>query len=161
MMDSLNLQVIFLLHLVATSAMFGVIWLVQLVHYPMLIGLNQIEFHSWHEFHARRISFIVAPLMLFELGASVLGVLGAGAGDARIASVILASLTLGVWASTFAVSVPLHDQLSKNGYNPKVLSRLVHTNWIRTLLYTCKLILMIGMMIAMMFGAMPFGHVLK
>ena len=123
--------------------MFGVIWIVQLVHYPMLVGLNQIEFNSWHEFHARRISFIVAPLMVFELGASLAAVYFQGAGDRFNANLILAALTVGVWASTFLLSVPLHDQLAKSGYNLKVLSKLVQTNWIRTVLYTCKLCLMI------------------
>lgn len=44
---------------VATWAMVGLIWMVQLVHYPMLVGWAQASPAAAAAFHQRRISFVV------------------------------------------------------------------------------------------------------
>jgi hypothetical protein len=119
--------------------MTGIIWLVQLVHYPMFLGLDRGSFTHWHEFHSHRISFIVAPLMVFELGASIFSLVKIGASGV---SVSLFLLTLCIWAATFFISVPCHTRL-EDSFDETVARRLTTTNWIRTILYSAKLTLMI------------------
>ena len=48
-----------------------------------------------------------------------------------------------IWCSTFLIQVPLHNSLSKEKDIEKLL-RLVHTNWIRTILWTVRSALMIS-----------------
>ena len=47
-----------------------------------------------------------------------------------------------IWLSTFLIQVPLHNALSKEK-NTEKLSKLICTNWIRTILWTSRSILMI------------------
>ena len=125
------------LNVFVTSTMFGVIWLVQLVHYPMFAGLDSETFSDWHRFHSNRITYIVAPMMIAELAVSL--VLAWMRWDAT--SIALFALTVGVWGATFFVSVPLHASL-ENRKQPELISRLVATNWIRTVLYSLKITLL-------------------
>jgi hypothetical protein len=127
------------LSFLATSAMFGVIWIVQLVHYPMFAGLDRQSFSEWHTFHSNRITFVVAPLMVAELVLSIIVVWMRPNSE----SLVLCGLTVGVWAATFLWSVPLHNALSAGGGDQAELIRqLVSTNWIRTSLYTLKVALL-------------------
>ncbi len=123
--------------------MTGIIWLVQLVHYPMFLGLDRGSFSQWHKFHSRRISYIVAPLMLFELGASIASILNSGVSLTNISVLVF---TLGIWGATFLVSVPYHARLEIS-FDETTSLRLTKTNWIRTLLYSVKLTLMIWVLL--------------
>lgn len=142
-MSATSANLLFLLHLTATAAMFGVIWLVQLVHYPIFLGLSEKEFQTWHEFHSRRISYLVAPLMVFELFSSLV----MSDYDPSAVNLMVLVLTIGIWLSTFLLSVPLHNQLAKQGFDQALITRLINTNWPRTIFYSVKLLIMIGVMI--------------
>ena len=47
---------LFYLHLVATSIMIGVIWVVQLVHYPSFHYIDRNRYGLFQQFHMRYIS---------------------------------------------------------------------------------------------------------
>lgn len=126
---------LFLLDLAATLYMWGVIWTVQLVHYPLFARVGAQNWEDYHTSHTRLMTLVVLPAMVTEFGTSGLlaltrpswlapGLLWAG--------FALAALT---WAVTFFVSVPLHDTLSR-GFDAAVITRLVSTNWFRTALWT-------------------------
>ena len=123
----------------ATTVMFGLIWMVQLVHYPMFAGLDRATFTEWHRLHSNRITFIVAPLMLAEL---ILSIAVAWL-KPNTESFILCALTVGIWSSTFLLSVPLHNALIAGvGDQADLIRKLVSTNWVRTTLYTLKVALL-------------------
>lgn len=125
-------------HTGATLAMFGVIWLVQVCHYPglLIVGDSPQLFAHYHEAHIRRISYVVMPFMLVELGTALL-LVGSTTGLSR--SLALSGLALvGVlWLSTMFLQVPLHNQLA-TGFDRQVCERLVSSNWIRTLAWTLR-----------------------
>ena len=56
-----------LAHAASTWALVGLIWIVQLVHYPLMATVGTPQFPSYHAAHAQRITWVVAPLMLAEL----------------------------------------------------------------------------------------------
>lgn len=115
-------------------ALFGLIWIVQLVHYPSFHFVAVDRFIAFHRHHTRAISFIVLPLMLMELG---LGGVLAWQSDLDwkyLLSLIIVGL---IWASTFLIQVPDHNALGK-GKDDLLIDRLVKTNWIRTVLWTTK-----------------------
>lgn len=116
---------------VASLGMVGVLWVMQLVHYPLLALVPDEAFVAYEDQHRRRISLIVGPAMAIELVTAVALVL------VRPESVPLGLLVAGVallvvvLATTAFVSAPLHVRLAA-GKDPALIDRLVATNWIRT-----------------------------
>jgi hypothetical protein len=54
------------LHLLATASMAGLIWFVQMVHYPLFAAVGSGGFVEYEQLHQRRTSFVVGPLMAGE-----------------------------------------------------------------------------------------------
>lgn len=125
------------LHIFSTIFMSGLIWVIQLVHYPSYKYISETEFESFQRFHVKNITIIVAPVMTLELITSFLILYR----DFSNLILILNTLTIGlIWVSTFFLSIPCHGQLTKNK-DLKVINRLVATNWIRTIIWSVRLIL--------------------
>lgn len=61
---------ILLVQVASTWAMVGVIWLVQLCQYPLFGAVGPASFPGFHAGHGRRISLVVVPSMLLELGSA-------------------------------------------------------------------------------------------
>ena len=62
---------VLVVNLASTLAMTGVIWFVQVVHYPLFASVGAEGFSRYEALHATRTGWVVAPLMLCELVASV------------------------------------------------------------------------------------------
>lgn len=60
-------------HLAATAAMVGLIWFVQIVHYPLFALVGTAEFPRYEAAHTRSTSFVVGPAMAVE-GISALAI---------------------------------------------------------------------------------------
>jgi hypothetical protein len=134
----MNLQTI---HFASTAWMCAIIWFVQLVHYPSFRYVREENFASFHSFHSRWTTVIVFPPMLAELVLSSLNVWQ----KTEEHSLLIFGLTVLTWTLTFFVSVPFHNQLSKD-YNPKAAKLLILTNWPRVIAWTSLLILHINQM---------------
>ena len=50
-----------------TLPLVGLIWTIQLVHYPLFDGVGAEGFAAYERRHAAAITWLVAPLMLGEL----------------------------------------------------------------------------------------------
>ena len=130
---------------VGSVGMFGVIWIMQIVHYPLMRFVSGEQFARFETAHRVRISWVVGPLMLIE-GVCVLAFLFAppaglpwwlpwvGAGVEAIAI-----------GTTALVSAPLHEQLNAH-FDEATLHRLVATNWIRTVAWTARAAVAIAML---------------
>ena len=68
----LGSEAILIYHIVFCSIMVGVIWLIQLVHYPAFHFIKLNEYILFQKFHMDRISIIVIPAMSVELLSGVL-----------------------------------------------------------------------------------------
>ena len=133
---------IFLFNLVLSFTAVGLIWTIQLVHYPSMKYIPKDRFSEYHNFHSIRISILAMPLMFAELVTSIM-LLYQNFNNA-LQSIFLLNLILVVliWLSTFLIQAPLHNGLSKEK-NTEKLSKLICSNWIRTILWTARSILMI------------------
>lgn len=131
-MTEFPVQVLILSHLAACLMMTGLIWLVQLVHYPAFHFADKSRFCEFHSFHSKWVTVIVAPLMGLELVTAL--ALCLQGGSIWIANLISVAA---LWGATALISVPLHNQLS-SGYDSSTVQRLVRTNWIRTVLWTLR-----------------------
>ena len=132
-----------LLSLTFSASMTGFIWLVQIYVYP---HFREVVFDKWsthHDFHVKRISAVVIPLMIGELACS-LGAAWFFASD-PLFQITLFLLFL-IWASTFAIQVPLHYKL-KSGHNEAVIDLLITTNWLRTIAWSVKTVLLFAVLI--------------
>lgn len=131
------LKLLFLAHVGATLLMVGVIWTIQIVHYPLFSGVGADGFAAYQIEHSRRISYIVLPLMLTELATAALFVI---VPPVAVASPLLwagLALVVLIWLSTFALQVPQHTILS-GGFDGRAHRLLVGTNWLRTIAWSAR-----------------------
>ncbi len=119
-----------------SCALLSLIWIVQLVHYPAFLYIDQQQFKAFQQFHMQSISYVVAPLMFIELGLAAWTVYQFPSQWAFWTILVIVIL---LWLSTFFVSVPYHNKLVL-GKDVHAIKMLVQTNWIRTALWTAKAI---------------------
>ena len=118
--------------------MVGLIWFVQIVHYPLMRRVSADGFPEYALEHQRRTTRIVGPMMLVEAGSALL-LAWSAFGSTNVTSLpwIGLSLLVVVWLSTFALQVPLHTRLA-SCFDDRACRRLVRTNWIRTFAWTAR-----------------------
>ena len=126
-----------ILHLIATSVMVGVIWVIQLVHYPSFHFVELKQYTTFQRFHMARISYVVIPAMLTELFTLILIVISMDQIDTLI--VASAILLIFIWLMTAVFFSGVHQKLTL-GYDQTVVDKLVKLNWGRTLLWTLRLL---------------------
>lgn len=122
-------------HSGATLCMTGLIWCVQVVHYPLKSAVGGEFFVTYQAHHMRRAGWVVGPPMLVEGLTSGWLVLAPPEGVPWAAAVSGLGLLIVIWGATAVFSVPGHARLSV-GFDPVVHRRLVRTNWIRTVGWT-------------------------
>lgn len=115
--------------------MTGVIWLIQLVHYPSFSRIDAAKFAEFHQFHTKNISFIVLPLMLTELITAFYLIYQKSPFQYSLQFGL--SLVLIIWLSTFLLQVPAHNALA-HGFDDLQYKKLINTNWIRTIAWTLR-----------------------
>lgn len=127
------MKFLLLVHAAATWYMVGLIWFVQVVHYPLFAAVGEKEFPDYEVEHARLTTFVVLPPMVLELLSSLwLWRLapspGTGAG---------ALLVVFLWLSTLLVQSPIHGRLTLC-FDPELWGRLVSSNRWRTLAWSLR-----------------------
>jgi hypothetical protein len=130
-------ETVLIVHAAATWLMVGVIWLVQVVHYPLFAGVGAERFPGYHASHSSRISLIVGPAMLTEAATAVLLVAARPDGVAAWMAWTGLALVAVNWAATAALAIPQHSRLSA-GFDASAHRRLVGGNWVRTASWTIR-----------------------
>jgi hypothetical protein len=130
-------QSLLVAQLFSTLAMVGVIWFVQIVHYPLFKRVGRDGFVEYERRHQQRTTIVVAPLMLLEAFTAALLVLWRPAGVAVWLPWAGAALVAVMWGSTFFWQVPAHEKLAA-GFDPNMHLRLVSSNWVRTAGWTLR-----------------------
>jgi len=121
-------------HSASTWALVGLIWTIQLIHYPLFAQVGQEAFKTYHRRHTTQITWIVAPLMFTELGTAAWLVIAGSRDPWFLTSLVPLAFN---WLSTWRVQIPLHDQLAQ-GFDAQSHARLVRTNWWRTAAWTLR-----------------------
>ena len=119
----------------------GIIWFVQIVHYPLLATIGPGEFCDYTRRHQILITWIVGPPMLVEVASA--GALLIIAPLLLLSPAYTAALGLlfVIWISTAVLQVPLHGKLCQ-ARDEHSIRRLVLTNWIRTIAWTARAVLL-------------------
>lgn len=133
---------LFLIHFFATVFMTGVIWVIQVVHYPLFARVGPETYVQYQREHEQRITWIVGPMMLLELGTALLLVRYPPAGIPRASMVWNLGLLAAIWLSTAFLQVPQHQRL-EHGFDAAAIHALVNTNWVRTLSWSARAFLLL------------------
>lgn len=144
-MDLLEPRTVLLAQAGASCAMAGLIWFVQLVHYPAYRYVGGAEFRRYQTHHQRATSWVVGPPMLVELAAAGWLLLRPAAGFHPGWAWAGLGLVGVVLASTAFCQVPLHTRLLATAA-PEDVERLVRSNWIRTVGWTLRAGLALAML---------------
>lgn len=137
----MNAAWLLVLNLAATWYMVGLIWMVQVVHYPLFDRVGEPQFARYESEHARRITPIVGLPMLLELATAAALAFQTLPGFPRWVAISGLVLVLTIWLSTALIQVPCHAKLEQ-GFDAETHNWLVTSNWIRTLLWSVRGVLM-------------------
>jgi hypothetical protein len=139
-----------ILNLTVTASLCGLIWVIQLVHYPLFSYVSKDRYSEFQSAHMSRITYIVAPLMLLEGGLGVLlvfypdmfySMIPVSAEETRF-NILSLLLIIVVWLSTLLIQMPCHARLER-GFKLSVHQHLVRGNWIRTVAWSLKLTILV------------------
>jgi hypothetical protein len=126
-----------LAHAAATLFMVGVIWLFQLVHYPLFARVGRPGFAAYSGSHTRLTGLVVGPPMLLEAATSVALVVWTPPGISVPLVWEGLILVAGIWLSTAFLQSPRHTTLGR-GFDPSAHRFLVTSNWLRTVLWSLR-----------------------
>ena len=128
------------LHLISTSMMVAIIWIVQILHYPTFLFIDKERYTEFQQFHMNKISYIIVPLMLVELisGLSILFTVE----NIQFSFYVSLSLLILIWLITGLFFTKFHSELSKK-FSHNTILRLIRLNWIRTVFWTIRLALLL------------------
>ena len=134
----MEIEILSDVHFLSTSLMVGIIWVIQLLHYPTFHFIKESNYVEFQHFHMQRISFIVVPAMILELLSAFMLVYYIRSSLLTVCLIIL----LVIWLITFVFFTKLHQSLL-GGYDKIIVDKLVQINWARTILWSLRLIILI------------------
>jgi len=133
-----DFDTLLLVHAFATVSLVGLIWTIQLVHYPLFLRIPIDAFASYESEHMRRITWLVGPLMLAE---ALTGVLVLVRDPQSLLAQIGIVLLVVIWVSTATIQGPLHGRMARDGFSESRIRWLIRSNWIRTAAWSARGIL--------------------
>lgn len=138
------MEYLLLAHLAATLYMVGLIWFVQIVHYPLFSRVGEDGFSQYSEAHSRLTGYVVGPPMLIEAGTALILVFLRPEGVPLYLALTGLALVGVIWLSTALLQVPRHTDLG-SGFDRSAWRGLVGTNWIRTAAWSVRGIVVLCM----------------
>ena len=136
---------IFFINIASTWFMVGLIWFVQIVHYPLFGYIGSKEFSTFHENHKILIAPVVLIVMIIELVTSGILIFQIPMGIPNWTAIVGIILLGVIWFSTLFLQIPYHNRLSSK-FDDNALIMLVNTNWIRTICWSLRGIIMLIML---------------
>ena len=126
-----------LVHAASTWFMVGLIWTIQIVHYPLFARVGSEGFVPYEAEHTRRMGWLLAIPASIEVVTG--GLLVWLRPEGVPLSLVFATgfLLFSIWLATIAIQVPHHVRLG-DGFDVDRIRRLVHSNWLRTALWTAR-----------------------
>lgn len=123
--------------IIANTAFFILIWLVQVIIYPGLLHYSEGELARWHPVYTRRVSFITAPLIFSQLLLYTVSLVNQPVLLTIIGFILVIIATL----ITFLVAMPIHYKIDQRKETIPLRQKLVKINWYRTIAWSGSFIL--------------------
>lgn len=132
------------LHAAATLVMVGLIWVVQVVHYPLFENVGAEAYPGYQSRHIDRIgALLVVPWGLEGVSIVALLVVAKERLMRRLAIAGAALMGL-ILAVTMIWAAPVHGELL-DGFDAEQHDRLLASNLVRTLLWTARGVVAVAM----------------
>ncbi len=139
-------KTLLVVNIVCTFIMVGVIWLIQIVNYPLFDHIGTESFAKYHNQHVWRVTLVVALPMFFEAVTASLMLWYPYPHVPPVLLIYGMVLIFVIWLSTLFLLVPQHDSLLKE-YNDKAYVRINIFNWIRTIAWTMRGIICVNLLV--------------
>ena len=134
----MEIDILYFIQIVCNSYLVSLVIMTQFITYPTFLHIDKDKFSEYHRKYVNNISFIVAPVMLIEL--LTLSLIAYFSSEFLIIKSLI--LLLVIWLTTFFIMIPSHNRISKS-FNKKEIISLINYNWVRTILWSFKLLLII------------------
>lgn len=124
------------IEIISCAYLTGLILIVHFLHYPAFAKVKESVFKEFVTWHGRRITPIVFPAMVIELGCAILLLIQekSARSGINLASVVL------VWAVTGIKSARTHSKLMQIGFSQIDFDDLMRWNQVRTWIWCLRLI---------------------
>jgi hypothetical protein len=136
MMKEISVAIL-LLNGAATMLMVGIIWFVQVVHYPCFNQVGSERFRHYQILNLSRTRWVVGPPMLIEAVTAALLVWQPPTAELKPYCWAAFFLLIFIGLSTAFLQMPGH-QLLATQFDAAVHERLVRGNWLRTVAWTLR-----------------------
>lgn len=130
---------ILIIQAITAYAMLGIVFYMQLIHYPLYLKIKQ-GFERYERAHVKRSAYLIGPLMLVELLTAFGLVTYASSDFVTRLSVFNLILIIATWIVTFLLSMPQHQRLSAHRSEKKI-HQLINSNWLRSLFTLARAVL--------------------
>lgn len=120
---------------ISTLWLAGMIWTIQVVHYPLFDMVGADGFAAYEAAHSARISALLLGPWAVQGVCTAWLILAPPAGVPRWLALLGGVFAAATVATTVLVSVPQHQVLG-NGFDATAHARLVTTNWWRVVAWT-------------------------
>ena len=131
----------FTFEIIINSILVGIILSTQYVSYPLFLIVNKNQFKIYHDFYTKSISYVVVPFMLLEILINAFNLYNIN--DVYPLYFVSTFLLLFIWLSTILIQVPLHNSINLD-YDTLQIKQLINSNWIRTILWISKLLILVN-----------------
>ena len=138
---------VLVLNVLASWTMVGIIWFVQVVHYPLLSVVPVESASAVAVEHQRRTGWVVMLPMTIEGVTTLLLLAMVPAGVAWFVPWLAGIPLAAAIGATVLLSVPRHARMASNP-DPTVGRELVTTNWVRTIAWSLRGLFATGMLLA-------------
>jgi hypothetical protein len=129
----------------STFFMTGLIWFVQIVHYPLFAAVGTAEFPAYSRLHQSLTTFVVGPPMLVEALTAGMLVVARPTGVSAWLAWTGFALVIVIWASTALLQIPAHGRLA-SGFDASTAATLVSSNWVRTAAWSARAAIVAAML---------------
>lgn len=137
-----SIRLVLLANVASTLMLVGLIWFVQVVHYPQFARVGADRFTQYQSEHVRLTTWVVILPMLVEAVTTAALVWIPPAPDLELACWGGLALVIVIWVSTAVYQVPGHNALAA-GFDSKAHRGLVLSNWIRTVAWSMRGVLVL------------------
>lgn len=134
------MELIFALHLFSTVFMTGLVWFVQVVHYPLFREIPQDDFPNYERKNMRT-GYVAIPTMVVELLTGLWLVYT----DPSAFWIVNTGLLFVTAMSTALFQAPMHLLLMSQA-SKKTIHSLIKTNWIRTVTWSVRSCMMLWLL---------------
>jgi len=123
----------------------GVIWVLQLNHYPLYAQVGQGEFQAYLVAHNQRILLPIVLPGIIAFASSLLLLWRRPVEAPKWSVWVVIVLNAAILLSTILAQGPAHNALARDGYSEALIQRIITTNWLRTVAWTINGVLLLWM----------------